>query len=82
MKYLKTYTACPTCGQALELSPGAETEIDTALARVRGAVQEADREVSLLHDLVHASTVATAADYDACVWRMHDALRAALEGRG
>lgn len=36
---------------------------------------ELDREVSLLHDLVHSQKAATA-DYDACIWRLHDSIRA------
>ena len=33
IKFLKTYTACPQCGQALELSPGARDEIVNAVAQ-------------------------------------------------
>lgn len=33
MKYLETYTACPHCGQALELSPGARDEVADAVAQ-------------------------------------------------
>jgi hypothetical protein len=47
MKYLKTYTACPRCGQALELSPDAETEIDKA---VKEAIQKERQKITSSSD--------------------------------
>lgn len=41
MKHLKTYTACPRCGQALELSPGAVDEITDAVAQAVKETSEA-----------------------------------------
>ena len=54
MKYLETYTACPHCGQALELSPGARDEVADAVAQaVRDAWEKAANDADALrqHDM-------------------------------